>query len=123
MGQKLMWLRVLPQRFQETPVQSVRAYLNLTLPPGTDRWDMDTYLAMVRSIYLAKHRVLIKETMPLTVELYDREEGTSLSYGAVIQKGLVAIPQQDECPRIEAAEDLTSDEEGSTTSESPTMQD
>ncbi|XP_076467185.1 RING finger protein 17-like [Babylonia areolata] len=55
-------LRVLPQRFQETPVQSVRAYLNLTLPPGTDRWDMDTYLTMVRSVYLAKHRVLIKET-------------------------------------------------------------
>ncbi|KAL8579491.1 hypothetical protein ACOMHN_025444 [Nucella lapillus] len=106
-------LRVLPSRFQGMAAQSVRALLNVTLPKGCTRWTMGTYQAMDQSIYTVKHRVLIKETMPLTVELYWREGEMILSYADLVQQGMVVVPQQDEDPCTElTGEESSLDEEG-----------
>nr|KAG5702821.1 hypothetical protein BaRGS_001903 [Batillaria attramentaria] len=88
----LQRLRVLPARFQDTPAQAVRAYLNVGLPEGRKRWTLDDFTAMADTIYLMRHAALIKNTDPLTVELYSEvphSDSATLSYQQLINSGTI----------------------------------
>lgn len=51
---------MLPQKFQDTPAQALRAYLSLDLPDNAKRWTLQTYQAMAEAVFLRRHQVLIK---------------------------------------------------------------
>lgn len=88
----LQRLRVLPARFQDTPAQAVRAYLNVGLPDDRKRWTLNDFTSMANSVYLMRHAAVIKNTDPMTVELYMENalDGTSvLSYQQLINNGTV----------------------------------
>jgi hypothetical protein len=42
------------------PAQALRAFLNIDLPLGYKRWNIEMYKAMVQAIFLQTHYVLIK---------------------------------------------------------------
>ncbi|KAK7491327.1 hypothetical protein BaRGS_00017428 [Batillaria attramentaria] len=107
----LQRLRMLPARFQHIPAQAVRAYLNVGLPEGRNRWTVDDFAAMACRVNRSLHAVQIMKTDPLTVELYfPYSDSATLSYQDLIDCGAFL--------RLPAAESKVSDRPPSAFTES-----